>query len=125
MRPRYLSDLGNDIESALALAAHDLVVTKVMTADAAVAAVRYRADMRRRFLEEANFEEGAGATVVDAVEDLQQDLIEGVWPGPPLVVWPRCPIHENHPLWLRFTNDTDAVWTCPSTQEPVAELGDL
>ncbi len=131
MRPHYLTDLGNDLEAALALAVHDLVATQMMSADAALAAVAYRADLRRRALQgpESDFEEGAGATVVCAVEDLQQDILEGITSlgprSPSAVVWPRCPAHPSHPLWLRSEGESDPAWTCPTTQKVVAELGDL
>ena len=33
MRPHYLAELGDDLESALALIVHDLIATQVMNAD--------------------------------------------------------------------------------------------
>ncbi len=100
------------------------VVTQVMTAEEAMAALQYRVDLSLRQLDD-DWQPSAGATVVDAVGDLQQDLIEGVGSRPGLVVWPRCPTHDSHPLWLRINGDSDPAWTCPTAQEALAELGDL
>jgi hypothetical protein len=66
------------------------------------------------------------------MEAVQEDLIEGCGKSPPAVVWPQCPEHANHPLWLRSPNraDRDAVaddpaWVCDATGQAVAELGQL
>ena len=124
VRPHYLRAWGNDLEAVMALAAHDLVVTRVMTADEATAALQYPVDLSLRQLDD-DWRPSAGTMVVDALEDLQQDLIEGVGSRPGIVVWPRCPMHDNHPLWLRINGNSYPAWTCPTTQEALAELGDL
>ena len=48
------------------------------------------------------------------VEDVQQDILDGV------EVWPPCPQHPNHPLW-----DHDGAWHCDQERTPIASLGSL
>ena len=48
------------------------------------------------------------------VEDVQQDILDSI------VVWPVCPRHPNHPLWLH-----DGAWYCEQDKVKVAGLGAL
>ena len=48
------------------------------------------------------------------VEDVQQDILDGV------EVWPPCPQHPNHPLWYH-----DGAWHCDQEKTAVAPLGSL
>jgi hypothetical protein len=48
------------------------------------------------------------------VEDVQQDILDSI------VVWPVCPHHPNHPLWLH-----DGAWYCEQDNVMVAALGSL
>jgi len=48
------------------------------------------------------------------VEDVQQDILDGV------EVWPPCPQHPNHPLWYH-----DGAWYCDQAGTPIAALGSL
>jgi len=50
------------------------------------------------------------------VEDVQQELHD-LFIDP---TWPRCPVHSQHPLWLR-----DGHWMCTQTDTRIAAFGEL
>jgi hypothetical protein len=55
-------------------------------------------------------------------EQLQEWLIEELWPKAP-TNWPRCPQHpQNHPLCPAVV-DERAVWLCPSDRALIAPIG--
>ncbi len=56
------------------------------------------------------------AYVAKVVEDVQQELHDRFID----TTWPACPMHANHPLWLR-----DEQWVCESAATTIAALGSL
>jgi len=50
------------------------------------------------------------------VEDTQQDIHDFFID----TTWPRCPLHQRHPLWLH-----DRGWWCEKDKVLVAALGSL
>ena len=132
-RATYLRDLGGHVDRALALVVHDLVATKAIARDRAEAAVRIRAEEHLEIVQSNGFPVSAQETAVWVAEAVQEDLIEGRGDERQLVVWPRCPDHPNHPLWLRPRTapdgssvvDGDETWTCITTHRSIAELGQL
>ncbi|MCA1713135.1 MAG: hypothetical protein LC789_16450 [Actinobacteria bacterium] len=54
---------------------------------------------------------------------LAQDLQEAVHPVDPL--WPRCPEHRDHPLFVEPDLGPDPFWVCHRTGLPVAPVGSL
>lgn len=131
-RADYLRALRGDVDAALALIIHDVIATGAMTHDHAGAAVRIRAAEHQEDLGSLGFEISAAEVAVWVAEAIQEDLIEGFGSGRRLVVWPACPDHPDHPLWLRRTDERvdsqagdDPAWTCPTTHRRIAELGAL
>jgi hypothetical protein len=59
--------------------------------------------------------------VVEAVEDLQQQLHDTFVD----TSWPPCPRHPNHPLWLLEAQGGGSVWCCPRDEAEIAPLGML
>ena len=132
VRRDYLRRLGDDVDAALALIVHDLVSTGAMSRDDAVAAVRIRAQEHFDSSADLGVTVDAAETAVWVTEALQEDLIEGWGESQPMVVWPRCPDHANHPLWLSSSGQVDGdvvlddpAWTCRATGRTVVELGQL
>jgi hypothetical protein len=123
VRPHYLRAYDDDLDGALALVVHDVVATNVYPAADARALVSYHAEIRLRAV--APDPEAGGKTALWVAEVVQEDLIEGVGDERPLITWPACPNHANHPLWLSIGDAASAAWTCPTTHERVAELGRL
>jgi hypothetical protein len=68
---------------------------------------RESANARRLVNDPGRFEE-------KVVEDVQQDILDGV------VVWPPCPHHPNHPLWYH-----DGAWFCEQKNIRIATIGAL
>ena len=123
VRPDYLRAYDDNLDGALALIVHDLIATIGYPAADAQALVSYHAEIRLHAL--APDTEAGSMTAVWVAEAVQEDLIEGVAEEPPLVTWPACPNHPNHPLWLSIADAASAAWTCPTTHERIAELGRL
>jgi hypothetical protein len=40
-------------------------------------------------------------------------------------IWPTCPEHGTHPLWLYPGDTPDTMWTCVVTKTAFAQLGQL
>jgi hypothetical protein len=85
----------------------DLVATLGITTEQANQAVRQRGGWFR----------GNGAFTV--AENVQQWLHD-MFIDP---VWPACPHHHTHPLWL--VDQRRPRWTCPTTNQPLCDLGQL
>jgi hypothetical protein len=130
VRPRYLRVYDDDLDGALALVVHDVVATSALPAADARALVGYYAERRVRDL--APDSEAGGETAIWVAQAVQEQLLEGDAQQQPLVSWPACPHHPEHPLWLstrepdRHDGDlSSSAWTCPTTHEQIAELGGL
>ena len=54
---------------------------------------------------------------------LAQDVQEAVHEREPL--WPLCPEHRDHPLFIEPDLGTDPFWVCERTGLPVAAVGSL
>lgn len=64
---------------------------------------------------------GGGPHVLGLVaQDLQETVHEG---GDPL--WPLCPEHRDHPLFVEPDLGPDPFWVCHRTGLPVAPVGSL
>ncbi len=62
--------------------------------------------------------------VVEVAAQVQEVIIEDLWPDLP-TNWPPCPHHpDSHPLSASNRNGT-ATWTCPTDHTPVCAVGDL
>ena len=62
------------------------------------------------------FVDDAGWLESKVVEDVQQRFHDEFID----TVWPRCPRHHQHPLWLH-----DGAWVCEQDQVAIARLGAL
>lgn len=49
-------------------------------------------------------------------EEIQQEFHDGFVD----ITWPKCPLHQRHPLWLH-----DGYWTCEQLGVRLARLGEL
>jgi hypothetical protein len=119
--PRSVAD--PRLRAALDALVDDVVATSELDHEAAVEAVYSRAEDHLRFLRSAGQDEPAHVALSWVVTAVQEDLIEGG--SAPMVVWPACPDHPNHPLWFAPGDSPDAAWTCTSAARVIAELGGL
>jgi hypothetical protein len=110
----YLRRYDDDLAGALELVIADLVAGGFGLADAEVCARKVASRL------DDGFERTGGQVALWVAEAIQDDVIAEI-SGP----WPRCPDHPSHPLWLTPEGSPTCAWTCPTTGEHVAELGDL
>jgi hypothetical protein len=105
----------NELAQAVALIAHDLATTLDW-------------DPRRAatYAEEAagvsvdGWDPARGGYAIKLAEDVQQHLHDTF----AHTIWPLCPLHPQHPLWLD-TEHNRAVWRCPQAEMDIAPLGSL
>ncbi len=112
----------------MSLIGHDLIATAVLPESDAEVWVRVRTELHLESQSALGLAiDDACGTALWVAEAVQDDLIEGHGSMPRTIVWPRCPDHRNHPLWLRSSDPQrlDPAWTCPTTERVVAQLGDL
>ena len=57
--------------------------------------------------------------VLESVQDL---FLESF--GPQGKVWPECPIHPTHPLFIQRLKDS-LIWACDRSKSGLAALGEL
>ena len=106
----------DDLGGALDLVVSDLVETGAMNPTDASDLVWRHAQGHL----DSSFGPDAGGEVACAVaETVQEHLIEARADH----VWPPCPDHRNHPLWL--SDGHDPWWVCPVAHKRVAPLGGL
>jgi hypothetical protein len=111
----YLRAYDDDLGGALELAIAD-VVTADIDRDDAARLVWASAEDR---LDHVGAESG-GETALWVINALQEQMIEDRSGH----VWPACPDHPSHPLWIEAL-DSDARWTCEQSGRRVARLGEL
>jgi hypothetical protein len=118
-------DQDPSLKAGLDLLVDDMVATSDISRQRATDRVYRVAQARIDYLHSDDFEEPVSHTVVQVAEDVQEDMIEGSGDLTRLAVWPRCPDHPNHPLWLLPELAPDAAWTCRTSGRVVAQLGGL
>lgn len=94
-------------ESVVRIVAADLVATLGWTTEQAERVARRTAVARQEF-------DGGAFDVAEEVQQWLHDTFIDT-------IWPSCPDHDSHPLWL---ND-ELMWTCHSTGRSVCRLGQL
>ena len=84
--------------------------------------VGYRTDLGSRLARDAQLllDIHSASAIEDFTQKLVDDFQQLVHDHFIDVSWPRCPLHPNHPLWLR-----DGVWRCTRDDVAVARLGEL
>ena len=97
-----------DLEAALLLVLAD-VAASVNTTDAEE--VAQQAKRRAEILDILDRSDSRGERLVEDVQQVIHDLHIDT-------VWPRCPLHGNHPMWLH-----GGEWACPVTNTPIVTLG--
>jgi len=75
--------------------------------------VALQAKRRAEILDRLDLTDFRGERLVEDVQQLIHDLHIDT-------VWPRCPLHEHHPMWLEH-----GKWTYPVANTPVVALGSL
>jgi len=62
--------------------------------------------------------------IAKVAEQVQQWVIEDLWPAA-APIWPPCPNHpDTHPLWVSMIRGI-ATWTCPRDGTAIAPVGSL
>jgi len=62
--------------------------------------------------------------VAEMADQVQEWVIEELWPAGP-TNWPPCPSHpENHPMQAAVVGST-ATWVCPKEWKPFTPVGNL
>jgi hypothetical protein len=102
-----------DQRNAVELIVRDVTRTIGMTGEV-------DAEIRKRARELGEFVEGPAELTLRLAEDIQQYLHDVFID----TVWPACPVHPWHPLWLRDDRG-ELWWSCLETDTRVAELGTL
>jgi hypothetical protein len=105
------------LRTAAAVVRHDLEATGAWTAQAA-AQLADRLAERRWWVSQWP----AGAEHVPGL--LAQDVQEAVHASSD-ELWPCCPEHRDHPLFVEPDLGPDAFWVCHRTGLPVAAVGGL
>ena len=111
----FLRRYDDDLVGALELVVRDLLTAGYDRAAAQTLTRRATGDRL-----EFGIEEAGGETALWVIERLQEDLLEEL----PSHVWPACPEHRSHPLWIDRI-DPDARWTCIASGRRYARLGEL
>ncbi len=111
----YLRAYDEDVDGALELVVRDLVTAGIDRVEAE-AVVRDRAE----YLLSWNDVRAGGEIALRVLDALQDDMLEERDDH----VWPRCPEHGTHPLWIDSWDPT-AMWTCMTTGRAFARLGEL
>jgi hypothetical protein len=111
----YLRAYDEDVDGALELVVRDLL-TAGFDRVQAEAVVRDRAEYML-----SGADRRAGGEVALQVADALQDYIIEERDDH---LWPRCPEHGTHPLWIDSWSPT-AMWTCTTTGRGFARLGEL
>lgn len=66
-----------------------------------------------------------GEQLVSLADQVQESVTEVLWALGRSATWPACALHPSgHPL-KSMSLDGDAWWTCPSTGERQARIGQL
>jgi hypothetical protein len=99
-----------DLEAALQLVLADVSASLNVVNREQVA---QEAKRRAEILQALELSDPRGERLVEDVQQLIHDLHIDT-------VWPRCPLHGNHPMWLDH-----GEWTCPVANAPVVALGHL
>ena len=76
----------------------------------------YEELVRTRAAELLTFLEDPAGYIDRLVQDIQQHFHDCRVD----TVWPRCPLHSSHPLWLH-----DEHWVCEREKAVIARLGSL
>jgi hypothetical protein len=106
------------VEATAKVLTRDLVATLGWPVEVAIHVARREADSRARVIRDWGEAEIERLDYWTA-EELQQWLHDTFLD----VSWPHCPDHGQHPLWL--SDGRPPMWTCPSTQAPICQLGEL
>lgn len=59
------------------------------------------------------------ARLVQIADIVQDEVTDELWGA-----WPECPLHRTHPLAPRELSG-EAVWVCPTTDQPISQIGQL
>ena len=79
--------------------------------------IRGQASRRRRF---CNDPETIDVSTDEYLENVAEEIQQYFHDCFVDTVWPACPFHQRHPLWLHA-----GMWTCEQLSAGVARLGEL
>jgi hypothetical protein len=105
----------NELAQAVALIAHDLATTLDWDPRRAATYAEETAGVSVD-----GWDPAWGGYAIKLAEDVQQHLHDTF----AHTIWPLCPLHPQHPLWLD-TEHNRAVWRCPQAEMDIAPLGSL
>lgn len=109
-----------NVAQAVALVSRDLAATLGLSSETAEALARREAIAAAKIMNEWDDDEVSWPLFLARVVEETQQWLHDTFID---TTWPRCPEHQNHPLWLEL--NVSRGWACASTSTTVCPVGQL